>query len=240
MSNEKPEQSTLYSPAQTKKIVLREVKRLRKQHRLDATYSNAALTRADRCTGESFKLSRLTDNQEAADTLLGLALDTQLYGILEALCQGRIKRPKTTRQAADRIIAANRQLLWLRSLPSTPKHQLAIEAICFLKTRHLDMMARGPHSEIAYACDWYMDDFLPPEERSRVMSGWRKHRSQLKAQKRNQKNAIKKQEEQLAREREEHRIKYGAPAGSKGTGHTPQGGSVWTTQGGAPGLGRRR
>jgi hypothetical protein len=206
----------------------------------DKYYTTASQTHNDRLIAKKLSseaYGKLKGEESISRIIIHDAFRTSITGF-----HGRKRfRPRNPKEAANLITLANLELAWLRSRPGSPEADLAIKAMCVLKTRYLDDMTRNSRVEVAYGCDWYMDEFLSPEERTRVVSHWRKCRQKRKEEERLKKEAAQRAEEKRKAELREHFEKFGGPAGErKSRRPTPKGGSVRTVQGGAPGLGKRK
>ncbi|MGM0987798.1 MAG: hypothetical protein ACQEXI_12560 [Pseudomonadota bacterium] len=219
-------------------LAYRAVKPVMKASGYSNYYTSSSRTHRDRLIAEGFATKEMED-PKTAERVRQILVHDMFRIALPGLPRSKGPRPRSPKEAAHFVTLANLELAWLRSYPASPDTVLAIRAMCFLKARYLDDMTHHSVIEVAYYNDWYMDEFLPPEERTLVVSRWRKYRGKLKEQKRLKKEADQRAEEKRRAEWREYVEQYGGPAGAnKSRTRTPKGGSIRTVQGGAPGLGK--
>lgn len=219
-------------------LAYRAVKPLMKASSYNSCHTSSSRTRRDRLIAESFDTKEMED-PETADWVRQRLVHDMFRIAVPGLPRNKGRRPRNPKETAHFVTLANFELAWLRSRPTSPDIVLAIRAMCFLKTRYLDDMTHHSMIEETYDNDWYMDEFLPSEERTRVVSRWRKYRGKLKEKKLLKKEAAQRAEEKRQEKWREYVEKYGGPAGAKKSrSRTPKGGSIRTVQGGAPGLGK--
>lgn len=219
-------------------LAYRAVKPVMKASGYNSYHTSSYQTKRDRLIADDFSAEEIED-PATSERVIQRLIHNMFRSEINRLPQRKGCRPRRPKWAARYVTSANLELVWLRSLPASPDIDLAIRAVCFLKSCCLDDMTRHSVIDETYGNDWYMDEFLCPEDRTRVVSRWRKYRGILKEENRLKKEAAQRAEEKRQADRRKHIEKYGGPAGrKKSRSRTPKGGSIRTVQGGAPGLGK--